>query len=126
MKTNEDRKYNGWTNYPTWNVKLWIDNDEAEYRYWLNESRAAIAMQDEGANKKRDAVPFVARELQGYHEESTRMVGILTGWQTDCLGWALGEVNWYEIAEAYVEEAWDCDRMSEDDEAESIEKGGGG
>ena len=25
----EDKKYNGWTNYETWLVNLWIDNDEA-------------------------------------------------------------------------------------------------
>ena len=24
-----DKKYNGWTNYETWVVKLWLDNDEA-------------------------------------------------------------------------------------------------
>jgi hypothetical protein len=25
-------KYNGYTNYETWNVCLWIDNDESIYR----------------------------------------------------------------------------------------------
>jgi len=25
--------YNGWTNYQTWAVKLWMDNDEGAYRY---------------------------------------------------------------------------------------------
>jgi hypothetical protein len=24
----KDRKYNGWTNYETWNFQLWADNDE--------------------------------------------------------------------------------------------------
>tara|TARA_B100000214_G_scaffold181931_1_gene131220 strand:+ start:229 stop:513 length:285 start_codon:yes stop_codon:yes gene_type:complete len=25
--------YNGWTNYETWNVALWMDNDETEYKW---------------------------------------------------------------------------------------------
>ena len=33
--TIEDTTYNGWTNYETWNVALWIGNDEGLY----NEAR---------------------------------------------------------------------------------------
>jgi hypothetical protein len=28
-----DRIYNGWTNYETWNVVLWIENDESIQDY---------------------------------------------------------------------------------------------
>ena len=25
------QEYNGWTNYETWNYKLWLDNNQATY-----------------------------------------------------------------------------------------------
>ena len=26
-----ETSYNGWTNYETWNVALWVNNDEGSY-----------------------------------------------------------------------------------------------
>ena len=37
--------YNGWTNYATWNVVLWIDNEEPSYNKkiaWLKQFRGRI------------------------------------------------------------------------------------
>jgi hypothetical protein len=40
--TIEDNTYNGWTNYQTWNVALWIGNDEGLY----NMARSSYSYQD--------------------------------------------------------------------------------
>jgi hypothetical protein len=29
----KDNTYNGWTNYETWNVALWMQNDKQLYRF---------------------------------------------------------------------------------------------
>ena len=34
FQTNlSDTEYNGWTNYETWNVALWLQNDEGLYNF---------------------------------------------------------------------------------------------
>lgn len=42
MTTNGDTQtYEGWTNYETWLVNLWIENDEASYLFWRGETARA-------------------------------------------------------------------------------------
>lgn len=87
---NTMEKYNGYTNYPTWNVKLWIDNEEGSYNYWHDAAREAEDASD------------LARRLQEEHEEAAPDLGASTF--SDMLGFAMGLVNWYEIAEMLIED----------------------
>ena len=96
----ESKDYNGWTNYETWLVALWIDNDPGTY-----ERRREMATEAYEANEcDRDAASRdLAEELKVWVEEElapTPEPGLLS----DLVGAALGEVNWDEIASNYIEE----------------------
>ena len=54
-------KYNGWRNYETWNVALWIGNDEGLYNFakdFTNYSHFADAIQEMGILQTPDNVAW--------------------------------------------------------------------
>ncbi len=42
--------YNGWTNYETWNVALWIQNDEGLYECGSTETPDGVKWNDHKIN----------------------------------------------------------------------------
>lgn len=112
----EDTKYNGWTNWTTWNANLWLTNES-----WTDESarelvREAIASYDPAAhtyNTTPEEHQYAAcrdagKALAEWFDET--YVGELGG-NSDFSGpvadaWThyIGDVNWTEIAEHYAEE----------------------
>jgi hypothetical protein len=94
--------YNGWTNYETWNVALWMDNDAGSYEQARDDARQALEDADNDAD---DAKQALAGTLQSQHEEALPDLGASV-W-ADLLGSALSDVNWHEIAGNLVDEVYE-------------------
>ena len=88
-------RYNGWANYETWVTNLWLTNDQGDYDYLIELAHKAFDEELEGANALADW-------LKGYAEEQV-MIGVPASLSFDLLKSALDEVDWQEIAEAFLE-----------------------
>jgi hypothetical protein len=71
----EDQTYNGWTNYETWNVSLWIQNDEGLYdacRRFYKYEQVIDLMYDYGSKETPDGVKWNDKKLN--HIELNEML----------------------------------------------------
>lgn len=80
---------NGWHNYETWLVKLWMDNDPGSQEYYR-----------EMAKESKTKYELSCR----IQDEITDGNPLTTGMYADLLGSALRSVDWYEIANSLWEE----------------------
>jgi hypothetical protein len=112
-KKNPEKGFNGWSNYETWAVKLWMDNDGFDFESFISDAKDAAKRSRTYPNqsKKSKVANLMAPMLNEYFEDSMPDFGA-TLW-ADLLGAAMSEVDWFEIAENIMDEY--------DDEEESEE-----
>ena len=103
-----DNRYNGWTNYETWAVALWIDNEEGSQAYWRQEAEYATrtAKNSEqvaaGVWTPDEAARFnLADQLKEEITDAAPDLGASV--YSDLLQAAMDSVNWHEIAYNLIE-----------------------
>lgn len=129
-KREVDEGYNGWKNYETWNVALWIGNEPDTYE----RSRELTAEAwEESAGLSANArltghEPFtrdekarfaLARSLKSWVEDEL-VPDLGASMASDLLGAALSEVDWDEIAANYLS---DYEKPEEDEEGDDDSDG---
>ncbi len=99
-----DKEYNGWTNYETWNVALWLGNEQGSERYWASEAEDRFREAESSRSFTREdrAALDLAEQLKNEIEETAPELG--ASMFSDLLSAALSEVNWLEIARHYIDD----------------------
>lgn len=97
----EDKTYNGWANYETWVINMWLSNDEGIYE----ETNGIIEQQ------LNEPVITACEALKDFVEELAEATtsGVLGGssFVTDLFQGALSEVDWREVVTNWVEGMYD-------------------
>lgn len=106
---------NGWTNYETWLVALWLDNDAGSNKRVNSDAWDALTQAN---GNVYEAAENMADALEEMHDEMRSDTG--PGLFHDLLSAALSEVNWREIArnciDAVADEWFEAQEKTEEDE----------
>ena len=88
--------YNGWENYATWCVNLWLNNERSLYDY-------VIELRDNITEEEKEYPEYMlADAIKEFITEDLAETIPTCGMFADLLGYAIDKVNFYEIAEAFM------------------------
>ncbi len=104
----DEQGYNGWTNYPTWAVNLWLSNDEPLYRETLELVSAPVDLLGAESSlvyvdeDRRPRIAAADRLKRFVRDDLSPDLG--ASFAADLLGYALDQVEWFELADAWTED----------------------
>lgn len=106
--TESDSSYNGWPNYETWVVNLWLSNDEGSCNTCRSLAQRCFeeAIADQVLSRKEQACYQLANELKEMIEEGNPLASEASLY-SDLLNASIGEVSWKEIANSLLDEVDD-------------------
>ncbi|MBE9594634.1 MAG: hypothetical protein IMF19_14275 [Proteobacteria bacterium] len=92
---NEEKGYQGWSNYETWAVKLRIDKEQGTQEYYLDMTRLFLRNPEKGisdlADKLKELIEAEAPDIEA-------------GMYADLLNAAISEIDFFELAEALIDD----------------------
>ena len=107
-------KYNGWSNYETWNCKLWLDNEPTPYEMI---SEHIHFLRNCGKNYKKNDIVYKTSQFIKDQLVEPYQPKLEPSMFSDMLSASLREINYYEIATAYYDDLWQW----VDDEKEKVD-----
>ena len=95
------KEYNGWTNYETWLVNLWMDNAEGSQAYWYEIAQESIDEYNEDNEREiwfhfEDALKSMLEDMVHGPDSTVAFMA------ADLLNAAISEVDTREIAKSWV------------------------
>lgn len=103
------KEYNGYTNYETWNVALWLNNEYSEYQHWTERAQELKEETQEESFYHRywtaeEYAKFtLADEIKKQIENDNPLLGEASLY-SDILSANLSAVNWHGVAESFLED----------------------
>jgi len=96
--------YNGWSNWETWNFKLWIDNDYDSYSYFKD-----IVKENKGKLLKiaQDLKEFAQYQERQYNRLKETGKPLTSGFMVDFSGRgaSINDIDYMEIAKHIKEDS---------------------
>lgn len=95
----DNKEYNGWTNYETWLVALWLGNEQY-YQERCNE----MALEDRDAYSLGKQIEEMLDSDHPFHGDNASEEGkrFAASFWADLINSAMKEVDFTEIAEHYI------------------------